>query len=107
MNNTFIATLWSIFDRIGTQMVSFLIGIALARLLNPEDFGLVGISMIFIAFANVFIECGISNALIRKVDRTNEDLSTAFFFNLIMGLLMFTILFVSAPFVAVFLNRSN
>lgn len=100
MSKTIFATIWSILDKVGAQIVSFAIGIVLARLLTPEDYGLIGISMIFIAFANVFIESGFSNALIRKVDRTDIDLSTAFYFNLIMGVMMFAILFFIAPLIA-------
>ena len=100
MRKSVSATIWSVFDKVWVQIVSFLIGIVLARLLTPEDYGLVGISMIFIAFANVFIEAGFSNALIRKLDRNQADYSTAFHFNSIMGIVMYALLFFLAPFVA-------
>ena len=69
MKKSVSATIWSVLDRIWAQIVSFFIGIVLARLLTPDDYGLVGISMVFIAFSNVFIEAGFSNALIRKLNR--------------------------------------
>lgn len=100
MKKSISATIWSIFDRVWVQVVAFLIGIVLARLLTPEDYGLVGISMIFIAFANVFIEAGFSNALIRKLDRNQADYSTAFYFNAIMSVVMYALLFFGAPFIA-------
>lgn len=100
MRKSYAATIWSVLDRVWSQIVGFIIGIVLARLLTPEDYGLVGISMIFIAFSNVFIEAGFSNALIRKLDRTQTDYSTAFHFNVIMGVVMYLVLFVSAPFIA-------
>lgn len=100
MKKSISATIWSILDRVWAQIVAFLIGIVLARLLTPEDYGLVGISMIFIAFANVFIEAGFSNALIRKLDRSPTDFSTAFHFNAIMGIVMYALLFFLAPFIA-------
>lgn len=100
MRKSYAATIWNVLDRVWSQIVGFIIGIVLARLLTPEDYGLVGISMIFIAFSNVFIEAGFSNALIRKLDRTQTDYSTAFHFNMIMGVVMYVVLFVSAPFIA-------
>ena len=85
MRKSYSATIWTIFDKVWAQIVGFVIGIVLARLLMPEDYGLVGISMIFIAFANVFIEAGFSNALIRKLDVSAADYSTAFYFNAVMS----------------------
>lgn len=100
MRKSFSATIWTVFDRTWSQLVGFLIGIVLARLLTPEDYGLVGISMIFIAFSNVFIEAGFSNALIRKLDRSQTDYSTAFYFNAVMGIIMYLILYFAAPLIA-------
>ena len=102
MRKVVSATIWSVFDRVWAQIIGFVIGIILARLLTPEEYGLVGISVMFIAFANVFIEAGFSNALIRKLDRTNADYSTAFYFSALMGLIMYIILYISAPWIAVF-----
>lgn len=100
MRKSYAATIWSVLDRVWAQAIGFVIGIILARLLTPEDYGLVGISLVFIAFSNVFIEAGFSNALIRKLDRTNTDYSTAFHFNAIMGILMYAVLFFGAPWIA-------
>ena len=100
MRKSFAATIWSVLDKVWGQVIAFIIGIILARLLTPEDYGLVGISMVFIAFSNVFIEAGFSNALIRKLDRTNTDYSTAFHFNAIMSIVMYVVLFLGAPWVA-------
>lgn len=107
MKSSVAATIWSVFDRVWAQVVSFLIGIVLARLLTPEDYGLVGISMIFIAFANVFIDAGFSNALIRKLDRTQADYSTAFYFNALMAVLMYIILYLSAPLIANYFDNEE
>ena len=100
MKKSVSATIWSVLDRIWAQIISFFIGIVLARLLTPDDYGLVGISMVFIAFSNVFIEAGFSNALIRKLDRTNIDYSTAFHFNTLMGVAMYAVLYFGAPWIA-------
>lgn len=95
-------TAWSLIDNISSQGFSFVVGIVLARLLTPKDFGTIGVLAIFIAISNVFVECGFGNALIRKKDRSQEDLSTAFFFNLVVGCIVYLILFLIAPLVAYF-----
>lgn len=100
MRKSVSATIWSALDRVWSQIVGFVIGVILARLLTPTDYGVVGICMVFITFSNVFIEAGFSNALIRKLDCTVRDYSTAFHFNAVMGLVMYVALFVSSPFIA-------
>lgn len=95
-------TLWSFFDNGATQLIGFVIGIILARLLSPSDYGTVGVLSIFLAIANVFIDCGFGSGLIRKADRTEEDLSTAFYFNVLVGIIAYVILFFSAPLIAKF-----
>ena len=107
MKKSLSATIWSIMDRVWAQFVSFVIGIVLARLLTPNDYGLVGISMIFISFSNVFIEAGFSNALIRKLDRSDIDYSTAFFFNIFMGLVLYLGIYISAPWIALFFEDNE
>lgn len=94
------ATFWSLVERFSSQIISFLIGIVLARLLSPHDYGIVGIVMIFIIISNVFIDAGFANALIRKTDRNNDDLSTAFYFNIIIGIIVYSILTICSSFVA-------
>ena len=75
------ATIWSFVERLSTEIMTFVIGVLLARLLSPSDYGIIGLTTIFIVVSNVFIESGFSNALIRKIDRSEKDLSTAFIFN--------------------------
>lgn len=96
------ATVWSFVERLSTQIVSFVIGIILARLLSPHDYGVVGMIAIFIALSNVFIDSGFANALIHKQDRNDSDLSTAFYFNIVVGIFVYSILWVCAPFIADF-----
>ena len=67
-------TVWSLIDNITTQGIAFLIGIFLARLLTPSDFGTVGVIAIFMLIANVFVDCGFGNAIIAKKDRSQADL---------------------------------
>ena len=100
------ATVWSFVERLSTQIVSFAIGIILARLLSPHDYGVVGMIAIFIALSNVFIDSGFANALIHKQDRNDSDLSTAFYFNIAVGIFVYSILWVCAPFIADFFNEA-
>lgn len=88
--------IWSLADQFAHQGITFVTGIILARLLSPQEFGLVGMTAIFIALSQVFIHSGFSHALIRKKDCTNDDYSTVFYFNLAVSLLFYLILFFSA-----------
>ena len=96
---------WSAIERIVNQVVNFVVAIIMARLLTPADFGLVGMVAIFIGIAQAFVDSGFSQALIRKQDRTEEDNSTAFFFNLFVAVLFYLILFFTAPLIADFYNE--
>ena len=97
--------LWSFVDTIAGQGITFIIGIILARILSPREFGLIGMITVFIAISESFINSGFSSALIRKKDCTNIDFSTVFYFNLAAGILFFLILFFTAPFIAAFFNE--
>lgn len=101
------ASAWSVFDVIFRQGVGFVISIILARLLTPSDYGTIAMMMIFIGVANVFVDSGFSSGLIRKIDRTQDDLSTAFFFNIIVGTFVYVILFVCAPAIASFFDNTG
>lgn len=95
-------TVWSLIDNLTTQGFAFLIGIILARILSPSDFGTVGVVSIFMLLANVFVDCGFGNAIIAKKERTDTDLSTALYFNIGVGLVVYLILFAIAPLVVLF-----
>jgi O-antigen/teichoic acid export membrane protein len=94
--------LWSFVDQIATQGISFLIGIILARILSPSDYGLIGMLSIFMAIAQSFIDSGFSSALVQKTDRTETDFSTVFYFNLGIGFLFYLLLFITSPWIANF-----
>lgn len=98
------AIAWSFLERFSTQIIAFFIGIVLARLLSPHDYGIIGIIAIFIAFSNVFIDAGFSNALIRKIDSNDNDFSTAFYANIVIGIIVYLFLWFSSPFIASFFN---
>ena len=93
---------WNAIGRFSTQGVNFVIGLILARLLSPSDYGVVGMVGIFFAIAQTFIDSGFGSALIRKNDCTDTDYSTAFYFNIIVGIVSYLILFISAPLIANF-----
>ncbi|MEV3831602.1 lipopolysaccharide biosynthesis protein [Aeromonas allosaccharophila] len=98
---------WSALERFLTQGIQLAITLYLARILGPTAFGLVGMMAVFIAIANVFVDSGFTSALIRKTDRTESDLVTAFYYNIAMAGLCYLALYVSAPFVADFYQQSE
>lgn len=96
---------WSFIDTFAGQGLTFIVGILLARILTPREFGLIGMITVFIAVSESFINSGFSSALIRKKDCTQTDFSTVFYFNLAAGLLFFLVLFFTAPFIAGFFDE--
>ena len=98
---------WSAIDNITQHLVTFVVGIVLARLLSPEDYGLLGIIAIFTAVCQTLINGGFSIALIRKKDATNDDYNTVFIVNLIMSLLLYGVIFICAPLIAEFFKREE
>lgn len=104
-NTPFLATIWSLLERLSSQMVSFFIGIVLARILSPNEYGIVGLTTIFISLSNTFVDAGFANGLIRKIDRTEKDLSTAFYFNVIIGLVAYAILWLASSLIAAFFKE--
>lgn len=98
---------WSAIDNVAGYAVSFFIGIILARLLSPEDYGLLGLIGIFTAICNCFIYSGLSSALIRKKEVTNDDYNTVFIFNLVMSIVLYGVMFLAAPLIADFFGRQE
>ena len=94
--------LWSSIERFSVQGVQFLVLLIIARILDPKDFGLVGMLAIFLAVTQSLIDSGFSQALIRKQDRTELDNNTVFYFNIIVSILLYFFLFAIAPWVADF-----
>ncbi len=93
---------WSFIESFSGQGIQFLVGIVLARLLNPTDFGLIGMLTIFIAISQSFVDSGFASALIRKQNCSPADYSTVFYFNLAVSILSFGILYLLAPTIAGF-----
>jgi len=104
-DKTVKGTFWSAADTFLAQGVTFVVGIVLARLLSPEEYGLIGIVTIFTTVMLGVVDSGFSNALIRKKDATDDDYNTLFIFNLVVSVAMFGLLFVGAPWIAKFFER--
>lgn len=96
---------WSAVERIVTQGASFLIQLALARLLMPEDYGIIAMLAIFLQIAQVFIDSGFATALIKKQECSEADYSTVFYYNLVVAFLIYILFFFTAPLVATFYNE--
>lgn len=96
---------WTSLDQVATLGFSFIIGVILARLLSPSDYGLLAMIAVFNAIAFAFINSGFGNALIRKPDLTENDNSTAFYFNIIAGVVMAGVIWLISPLVAKFYDK--
>ena len=97
--------IWSTLERFSVQGIQFVVMIIMARMLTPNDYGLVGMLAVFIAVSQSLVDSGFSQALIRKQNRTETDNSTVFYFNIIVGFIFYGLLFASAPFIAEFYNE--
>ena len=98
-------TIWSGIDSIAGQGISFLVGLVLARLLSPQEYGLIGYILIIVAILNSIVDSGFSNALIRKKDAGEVDYSTTFIFNMVLSLLLAVVMAVTAGPVSRFLDE--
>ncbi|MGC9331682.1 MAG: lipopolysaccharide biosynthesis protein [Bacteroidales bacterium] len=98
-------TKWSSILQFGKYGISFFLSIVLARLLDPEEFGLIGMLTIFTVIAKIFINSGLSAAIIRDKTAVEKDFSTVFYFNLLVSLLFYVTLYVTAPVIANFYDE--
>lgn len=103
-SKVFTGIFWSSIQRFGTMIISFVTNIVLARLLTPDDFGTIGMLLLFLAIANTFVDSGFGSALIQKKDADQTDFSTVFFINLGLSIVVYAILFLGAPWIAQFYN---
>ena len=97
---TLVGSIWMMMERFGYLTIQFVSNLVLARLLMPEDFGAIGIMMVFITLSNVFIDSGFSASLIQKKEITEKDKSTVFFTNLMLSVVVYTVLFFASPWIA-------
>lgn len=99
--------IWRFAERCGAQLVTFIVSIVLARILSPSDYGTIALVTVFTTILQVFIDSGLSTALIQKKDADDLDFSSVFYFNFIVCLILYIIMFVSAPCIADFYKDSN
>ncbi|NLE63652.1 MAG: oligosaccharide flippase family protein, partial [Bacteroidales bacterium] len=96
---------WSFADNIIGSGITFLIGLVLARLLSPDEFGIIGMITIFIAISNTIVDSGFSNALIRRKEVQDIDYNTVFYLNIVFSIFLYVIIFISAPAISVFFKE--
>ena len=98
---------WSFIDNFVVKIISFVVGIVLARLIAPSEFGILAYIYFFVAISSSFVDCGFGAALIRKKDCTSADYSTVFYYNLAVGALLYVLLFFIAPLAESFFEVSG
>ena len=104
-NKTVKGVGWSFIDNLSSSGITFLVGLVLARLLTPSEYGIMAILTIFIAVSNSIVDSGFSNALIRKTDARRVDYNTVFLFNLLVSGLLYVVLFFAAPSISRFFKE--
>jgi teichuronic acid exporter len=104
-SKAFHALLWSFLESVGVRGVQFIIGIMLARMLMPEQFGLIGMLTIFMSLAQSFLDSGFGAALIQKRETNQTDVSSIFYFNIVVGITAAGLMCIAAPWIAAFFNQ--
>lgn len=98
---------WRFAERCGAQFVTFIVSIVLARILAPEDYGQIALITVFTTIMQVFVDSGLGTALIQKKDADDLDFSSVFYFNFVVCLVLYGVMFVAAPFIAAFYNDTS
>ena len=101
-NNVVKNFIWRFLERCGAQGVTFIVSIVLARLLDPSVYGTIALVTVFTTIMQVFVDSGMGNALIQKKDADDLDFSSVFYFNIVICLLLYIIMFFVAPYIASF-----
>lgn len=101
-HKTKVGMYWSFLNNAANQVMQFVVGIVMARLLTPSDYGITAIPAVFCVVAGIFMDSGFGQALVRKKEVSEEDLATCYFYSIGMGCLMYFVLFCGAPFIAEF-----
>ena len=96
---------WTFTQQFGNQIIGFVVSLILARLLLPEEFGLIAMIAVFVAVGNGLMDSGLSLSIIRDTEAGNRDFSTVFIFNVLAGTLIYLIIFAGAPFIAQFYDQ--
>lgn len=101
----FSSLIWKLMERGGVQGIGFLVSIILARLLTPEEYGLIALVTVFITLANVFVQTGFNTALIQKKNVDDTDFSTIFYVSLLIASCLYAVLYFTAPSISGFYNQ--
>ena len=104
-NKVINGVVWKLLEKIGMQLIQFIIQIVLARLLLPSDYGIVGILTIFITISDVIIQQGFTTALIQKKIADQIDYSSVFFANIVLSIFLYALLYIGAPIISNFYNE--
>ena len=104
-NKVINGVVWKLLEKIGMQLIQFIIQIVLARLLLPSDYGIVGILTIFITISDVIIQQGFTTALIQKKNADQIDYSSVFFANIVLSIFLYALLYIGAPIISNFYNE--
>ena len=107
VNSTTKGVLWSAIDRFGVVLLQFVINVVLAHLLTPNDFGLVGMILIFVVVSQTLIDSGFGSALIQKLNPTQTDYSTVFWWNIIFSIILYAAIYIFAPNIATFFHNQE
>lgn len=99
--------IWRFAERCGAQIVQLIVSIVLARILKPEAYGTIALILVFANIFQVFVDCGLGNALIQKKNADDLDFSSVFYFNMVMCLVLYGILFFCAPLISRFYGDSS
>lgn len=102
MNKIITNLLWKFSERMSSQIVSFVVSVLLARLLSPDEYGVISLILIFITIAEVFVTNGLGTALIQKIDADNIEFSSVFYVNIIFSIFLYLIIYFGSPFISVF-----
>ncbi len=101
------AVKWALIERFATQLILLVNMLALARMLSPKDFGLIGILYIYLAIASALVDCGMGGGLIRKQEASDQDSSTLFFFNITIAICCYALMYFAAPYIAIYYEEPS
>lgn len=97
--------LWRLAERFGAQIVTFIVSIILARVLDPTTYGLIALVNVFTVFFGIFVDSGLGTSLVQKKDADDLDFSSVFYFNVVISIIVYIVLFIISPFIASFYNN--
>ena len=99
--------IWRFAERSGAQIVTFIVSVVLARILSPNDYGKIALITVFTTIMQVFVDSGLGTALIQKKDADDLDFSSVFYFNFVVCIILYVLMFFAAPYISVFYNDTS